>query len=59
MKESCVKGENLRFLTFFFLEIFISDAAEQAFLRVAVVLLELDKGLTVACMGGGEATFLP
>ena len=59
MKESCVKGVNLRFLTFFFLEIFVPDAAEQAFLRVAVVLFELDKGLAVAGMGSGEATFLP
>lgn len=59
MKESCVRGANLRFLTFFLLEIFIPDAAEQAFLRVAVVLFELDKGLAVAGMGSGEATFLP
>ena len=47
------------FLTFFFLEIFVSDAAEQAFLRVAVVLFELDECLTVACMGGLQTTFFP
>ena len=47
------------FLTFFFLEIFVSDAAEQTFLGVAVILFELDECLTVAGMGGLQTTFFP
>ena len=44
---------------FFPLQVFVSDAAIQALLAVAVVLLQLDEGLTVAGVGRGEPALGP
>lgn len=40
-------------------QIFVSDAAIEAFLQVAIVLFQLDKSLAVSGMGGFQSTFLP